>query len=179
MGLFKISALGVAGLAASLALASASQAQVFNYTFSNASYSGNGDTAFLSGTFSWDSQANAVVSSDIDLTGTDAGNAVSCTDCTTGIYDPEHFAVHLGSQALYITFGSSLSSGGNVALSLFAPDQGNQPEYQGGSAFTTVTGGVTTSVPEPASWAMLVLGFGVAGYSLRTAKRRSGETLFA
>lgn len=179
MGVRRIAALGIAGLAASLSFASAGHAQVFNYTFSNASYSGNGDTAFLSGNFTWDAQANAIVSSDISLTGVDGGNAVSCTNCTSGIYDPEHFAVHLGSQALYITFASSLSSGGNVALSLFAPDQGNQPEYQGRSPFTAVTGGVTTSVPEPASWAMLVLGFGVAGYSLRAAKRRSVSAHFA
>lgn len=33
------------------------------------------------------------------------------------------------------------------------------------------------AVPEPASWAMLIFGFGLTGYALRTAKRRS-ETKF-
>ncbi|MEH3159091.1 MAG: PEPxxWA-CTERM sorting domain-containing protein [Sphingomonas taxi] len=32
---------------------------------------------------------------------------------------------------------------------------------------------VTSAVPEPASWAMMILGMGAVGYALRSAKRRS------
>ena len=37
----------------------------------------------------------------------------------------------------------------------------------------TATTPVVAAVPEPTTWAMLVSGFGLAGFALRTAKRRS------
>ncbi|MBN8808581.1 MAG: PEPxxWA-CTERM sorting domain-containing protein [Sphingomonas sp.] len=173
MSLLKITALGVAGLA-SLALAPSSQAAVINYAFQNASYGGNGDSANLSGTFSWDTTSNSVTASNINLTGVDAGSNVSCTNCSTNFYNPEHFAINLGPQALYLTFGSSLSNGGTVNLSLRAPTEGNQPEYQGRSAFTTVSGAAVqvAAVPEPATWGMMIMGFGLMGAGLRSRKTK-------
>jgi hypothetical protein len=35
------------------------------------------------------------------------------------------------------------------------------------------------AVPEPASWAMMILGMGAVGYALRKAKRRSDATFDA
>lgn len=40
---------------------------------------------------------------------------------------------------------------------------------------TDLSFSVTAGVPEPTTWAMFILGFGVVGYSLRAAKRRSDE----
>jgi hypothetical protein len=72
-------------------------------------------------------------------------------------YDTGHFAINIGPQALYLTFGSALG-GASVHLSLMAYDDSNQPEYQGGAAFESVTG-VVAAVPEPSTWAMMILGF--------------------
>lgn len=37
----------------------------------------------------------------------------------------------------------------------------------------TVTGTPTSAVPEPATWAMMIAGFGLAGASIRSARRRA------
>lgn len=36
-----------------------------------------------------------------------------------------------------------------------------------------INGSAVTAVPEPASWAMMILGMGIVGFALRTARRRS------
>lgn len=139
----------------------------YQYTFSGAGYTGiAGDSANLSGTFVWDATTNSVISSNIDLSGLDAtgsdSGSVSCTNCSTGIYDSggaHYFAVNLGPQALYITFGNSLSLGANDPLALSAYGGANQAEYQGGLPFTGVTGSAVT--PEPAG--LVLFGSGLLG----------------
>jgi hypothetical protein len=158
-----------------IALASEAQASVINYQFSpGAGYSSsNGDSANLSGIFSWDTSSQSIVASDINLAGYDASGShagpVSCSNCTTMFYDTGHFAINSGPQALYLTFGSALG-GASVPLSLMAYDDSNQPEYQGGAAFESVTG-VVTATPEPSTWAMMILGF--AGVGFMAYRRRS------
>ncbi|MEG3125756.1 PEPxxWA-CTERM sorting domain-containing protein [Sphingomonas sp. GB1N7] len=160
-----------AAVAVSGLTATAANATAINYNFSNASYSGNGDTANITGSFVWDTSSNSVTSSNIGLTGNAGSTPVTCTNCSTNFYNPEHFAINLGPQALYLTFASSLSAGGSVALSLFAPTQGNQPEYQGRSPFTIVSGAaVQAAVPEPATWGLMILGFGMIGAASRSRK---------
>jgi hypothetical protein len=131
---------------------------IYNYAFSaGAGYSGNGDTASLSGTFSWDATTNSIVSSDIDLTGTDATGTtkgpVSCTDCTTSIYDTSgalYFAINNGPQALYTIYANSLDLNAVDPLALSAYGGANMAEYQGGVPFTSVTGSVDpVGVPGP------------------------------
>jgi hypothetical protein len=39
---------------------------------------------------------------------------------------------------------------------------------------TLVANGASAAVPEPASWAMMIMGFGAIGGMLRTTKRQSG-----
>jgi PEP-CTERM motif len=55
---------------------------------------------------------------------------------------------------------------GNGALSLFYWDSNND-DNTGDIAFTVLAG-----VPEPLTWAMMVMGFGLVGGALRQAKRR-------
>ncbi len=38
--------------------------------------------------------------------------------------------------------------------------------------FTTGMGGPISAVPEPATWAMMIAGFGLAGAAIRTSRRR-------
>jgi hypothetical protein len=59
---------------------------------------------------------------------------------------------------------------------LVAYDGSNQPEYQGGAAFESVTGFVA-AVPEPSTWAMMILGF--FGIGAMTYRRRKSSALSA
>lgn len=43
----------------------------------------------------------------------------------------------------------------------------------------TYTTGVSSAVPEPASWALMIVGFGAVGTMVRTARRRTGAILAA
>lgn len=161
----------LAGLMLFASSANARADELFNYTFSGAQYGGNGGSANLSGTFTWDATTDSVTTSNIDLSGMDNGSdagAFSCSDCSTGIYDGggEHFAVNLGPQALYITFSNSLSLGENDLLSLEAPGEGNQPEYQGGSPFSTVAGSAVVT-PEPSGLVLLLTGLLGLGFLMR------------
>ncbi|MBT9474077.1 MAG: PEPxxWA-CTERM sorting domain-containing protein [Phenylobacterium sp.] len=38
----------------------------------------------------------------------------------------------------------------------------------------TFTTGLSSAVPEPATWAMMIVGFGAAGSMVRSARRRRG-----
>jgi hypothetical protein len=166
--------------AACIGLAPGARADVvYNYVFSpGAGYAGNGDSANLSGTFSWDATTGSVVTSNIDLSGFDATGSstgpVSCSNCTTGIDDTSgglYFAVNLGPQALYTIYANSLSLGANDPLALSAYGGANGAVYQGGVQFTSVTGSANI-VPEPSTWAMMLIGFaglGFAGY--RTSRK--------
>jgi hypothetical protein len=67
----------------------------------------------------------------------------------------ETFTAPTGATSLYIATADSLgASGGDV-----------------GSLSVTFTGG--TAVPEPAAWATMLLGFGLAGGSLRALRRKT------
>ena len=81
--------------------------------------------------------------------------------------------LQFGSGALLAGWGTSLlGSDGRLAL------LGNGPldfaaDDAGGSGWVTVTEAAAAVVPEPASWALMILGFGLAGAALR---RRSVAT---
>ena len=164
---FLITSSMLAGLVLFAACTSARADQVFNYEFVGASYTGDGSFANLSGAFSWDATTDEVTTSGIDLSGVDAGAPISCSDCTTGIYDltgGQYFAIDFGQDALYITFSNSLSAGANDPLSLSAYGGANRAEYTGGNPFISVSGGADlAATPEPSSLILLMtglLGFG-------------------
>ena len=173
---FKMAALSATTAIAALSAATGAQAAVINYSFSDAYYENSTDSAALSGTFAWDTDLKRITASNIGLTGNRGEAIVGCSNCTTGIYDPEHFAINLGDNALYITFADSMSAGGNVALSLRSATQSNEPQYQGGSSFTSVRGSAIAAVPEPATWALMLLGFGMVAASARYRRKTTTVT---
>lgn len=110
----------------------------------------------------------------------DDGHSSVPADSVTG----EHFDTFLQSLLNPGTYTVSV-----MAFSNFSAGDNLSNGFQGGGSFTDVTGDVRTNawafdvlnvaeavqvvpgVPEASTWAMLVIGFGAAGYSLRRRRR--------
>jgi len=96
---------------------------------------------------------------------------------SSGYYGDMAVGFDLSNSAL-----GAATSAGSLLTSVFA-SQGQFRLSQISLSFdvapTPSIGYSSTSVPEPASWAMLVAGFGLVGAALRTAKHRRGIPLAA
>lgn len=78
-----------------------------------------------------------------------------------------HFA---GGAELFVTLRANLDFTGNAVLTGTSSARAGT----GGNSFALFQNGAITAVPEPASWAMMLTGFGLAGYALR--RRRQGHS---
>lgn len=67
--------------------------------------------------------------------------------------------------------GAQLFSGTVDAPSFVVGTYSLVDYYTGGGSFTLTIGDVVTAVPEPASWAMMIAGFGLVGGALRRTGR--------
>ena len=81
-------------------------------------------------------------------------------------------------------FGNSLDSNANNVTAFWLVDLGNTVTHSltlkdgaGSSNAQIFATGVQGAVPEPATWAMMMLGFGAMGASIRRSRRRSGKML--
>ena len=104
---------------------------------------------------------------DVDL---EPGNILSF-DYTPGAGDPaiHYFAIfQAGTTNLF--YDASPITSGDISLDLYYP---NNPGYSHITFFDTGT----PAVPEPATWAMMLLGFGFIGGMMRSAKRRRKLTV--
>lgn len=108
------------------------------------------------------------------LTSTDAGDfgdfGSIVDNGTTGTFDLsgytiEYFAVKYGNQFTLYEYLGTDGTGNWVT---------NGQQDMSHIAFFGTPG---TAVPEPGTWALMLLGFGAAGYSLRRNRRRKGEVL--
>lgn len=78
--------------------------------------------------------------------------------------------LNTGLYRFAVTSYANFPAGGNLSNGFTG-----QSFYPSGGAFTVeLTGGAPAGVPEPATWAMLILGFGVVGTALR---RRPSVTI--
>ncbi len=78
----------------------------------------------------------------------------------------QSFTAPGGARSLYIGFADAGGYNGTP---------GSYDDNLGSLAVTVNTSSVTSAVPEAATWAMMIVGFGAVGFALRSAKRRSDE----
>jgi hypothetical protein len=178
-------ALGIAAILAAAAPASAARTFTFNYSGSITSGIGSGTAVVTNGTFTTTDAATNVGGRDaLTVTGvTGARNGVSIAGLA-----PD-FPVQFGGADNYLFLSGLPFSDFGVSFSLadgsfanFFNDGGEVGEYAatnltgdqnrtnglGVFTFSEVTGGV----PEPATWALMIGGFGLVGAATR---RRSAK----
>lgn len=63
--------------------------------------------------------------------------------------------------------------GGSVAGSVIADSFHSEGAMIGGAAFGGLLTNATAAIPEPATWAMMILGFGAVGFALRRRGRKA------
>jgi hypothetical protein len=98
-------------------------------------------------------------------------------DCCGPLFDPFGYTVNGVFTQLTNDGGADSQSGSEnlslVAGDIFAFDQ-RSLDNEFGFATTTISNfSAPTGVPEPATWAMMLLGFGAIGYSMRRNRRVS------
>ena len=89
-------------------------------------------------------------------------------------------SVMLNSTAFTLTPTGTFEFG-SMAVTSLTPGASNfltvRGQNTGSSAFSgTLTFAAASAVPEPSTWAMMLLGFGVVGFSTRRARKRPGLT---
>lgn len=165
------------GACAAALAASSAPAAVLTYTFNPGSSFdfGGGNTYDAVGSFDFDTTTLQVVG--VNYSGVQTG---------TGPTGPFNFTVGVANSPTSVTFSgdccgdintfefaSSLAGGGTIGITAFF--YGALPGEK-----LPVTGSVTSgAVPEPASWAMMLLGMGALGYTMRRGKRVTTAVSFA
>lgn len=105
--------------------------------------------------------------------GSNVGDAISVVINTIDQFG--NTAQHTGTIGNGSNFFSALASGGEVIESISFDANGTAGVTDIRQIrITPATGGdVTTPLPEPATWAMMILGFGAAGFSMRRSRRKA------
>ena len=132
----------------------------------------------LPGSFTWDGNWTALASSTNPWRVLDSDGSTPNPGLTNG--NQLNFGTTLFGQTIIgAHFGNGSVVGNNSVFWLF--DFGNTGvDYvtldlpTGWSNAALYTTGAPPSVPEPATWGMMLLGFGVAGAALRRSRRKSG-----
>ena len=164
-------AAGAAALTAMLCAAQASQAAIIDWTLSNGTFDDGGT---FSGTFAFDTTADAITDWNIVTTdgsyhpGIDFLTFNSASDNGDG---PSFFSAFIIFTSGFGLHNMPLGTPGTVT-SLTGVEGFSALGFIEG--VHTVTGGQAVGVlaiPEPASWAMMVVGAGLAGSVLRRSRR--------
>lgn len=158
----------VIAAAVASSLAAPAQAVIVNYTFG----------ATGSGTMALEQTGSTYTLSALNLTlgsanFTTANSALTpCNTTVCELYSGSSSVVQAGQNNFFIFFDPNLSS---QSASNFAWSQTNDPISHDEDSIT-ITRVVPGSVPEPATWAMMLVGFGLMGWSLRGATKRMVPT---
>jgi len=94
--------------------------------------------------------------------------------------DQQIFSFNPGNVDFALSALAPISFGGGMVTSLTLTTSsyvGNAYHLMGGDSFTLAA--VGNAVPEPATWAMLILGFGLVGGALRSAQRKQVGVSYA
>ena len=94
--------------------------------------------------------------------------------------DQQIFSFNPGNVDFALSSLAPISFGGGMVTSLTLSTSnpvGVAYHFMGGDSFTLAA--VGNAVPEPATWAMLILGFGVVGGALRSARRKQPAVTYA
>jgi hypothetical protein len=162
-------------LAAATALTVAVPAQAAEFLFSFTSNFGN-----ASGTFTTAGAASATPTLVTAMTGTMGGNAI--TLLAPGAYPTGAPNDNLFSTAApYFSFSGLSFAANGLNYNLYSQGGvrlcGQTVGCQNAAQFSGLTvSEVTSPVPEPATWAMMLLGFGLVGYVMRSRRQRNSVT---
>lgn len=173
-----------AATAAILAVTPASAAE-FLFNFSGNGFFGgtlNGTGTITTNDMSFISPTNGFTAQSITgITGTFNGSPI--TGLAPGLFGANNLFFLTGP---FFVDGNGLgfTTAAGVSANLFVTNGTSfRVNTQGAGLLTgLVTASatpVTAAVPEPSTWAMMLLGFGVVGYSLRSARRRKTKLRFA
>jgi PEP-CTERM motif len=162
-----------AGTMALCAAAPASAATIL-WTLRNVTFNDGGQA---SGTFSTDSNTGLATAFNISTTaGSILTSAFNYTSSNSQLFiqnffSPQSFIVVNNPFNRYINlaFANSLAVGGVNPLRTSGLLSGSWECTNCGS-LRLITGGVATSVPEPAAWALMIAGFGLSGAAIRRRK---------
>ncbi len=153
------------GLAVTAALAIAAPAEAaVDYTVSGAG----------SGTFSLELTGSTYTLTAVDLT---FGSA--SFDLSNSLFETFGAFWTLGGQSFGVNGLASGTDDFNFIFNPALPSQDVFPQYTNIGNPSEILGGratvnqVAAAVPEPGTWAMMLLGFGAAGAALRRSRRRS------
>ena len=114
-----------------------------------------GDVFGVGGNFFGSNITGAFAAGDVTLTATDADGTVSQTILNAGMS----------------SFLGFVSTSGITGMTL-ASSQGNGPLWPTADNLT-LGGQLGSAVPEPATWAMMIIGFGAVGSMVRNSRRRN------
>lgn len=150
-------------------------AVTLNWTLHNVAFN-DGGTA--SGTFSTDSANGQVTAFNIGTTagtirGAAAYNPATSTVFGYNIFSANSFTIvtkNTFNPYLNLSFAHTLASGGVNTLNVGGPGAGSW-ECSNCDALRSVISGSASTVPEPASWALMLVGFGGLGMALRAQRR--------
>ena len=155
------------GAALSLMGPSASNAAaLLHYTFSPSSYYDYGSSAVntpVTGSFDFDTVTGAL--SNVNYTSV-SGNFTTGAEYNPGDATEIYFGQFGSSNYDVYQLARSLIGGGTIAIS--SGTHPSIPISAGGSLTTTSIG----AVPEPTTWAMMLLGIGALGFVLRRQRTR-------
>ena len=155
------------GAALSLVGPSASNAAaLLHYTFGPGSYYDYNSPAVhtpVTGSFDFDTVTGVL--SNVNYTSV-SGNFTTGAEYTPGVANQIYFGLFGSSNYDVYQLAGALTDGGTIAI-----NSGTHPSIPisaGGSLTTTAIG----AVPEPVTWAMMLVGFGALGFGLRRRRTR-------